>query len=331
MRGAARLPRPPAVPVPLRAMQVIHEGAPLPALDRGSVVTTGTFDGIHRGHQRLLAVLRDEAAARGCPAVVVTFDRHPASVVRPESAPRLLSGLAQKLELLEGEGIDVVHVLRFDEERSLEPADEFLSEVLAEQWRARAAVAGEDHHFGHRRRGDLRLLEKLGSRLDFEVVAVPLVLDDETGAPISSDAVRHALAESRVDDATRMLGRPYEVQGLVEHGDHRGRELGFPTANVAVAGDIQLPADGVYAGWYVRPDGTQHRAAISIGRRPTFYADNGLLLVEAHLLDFDDDLYGEHARVRVASWLRSQTRFGSIDDLKAQLSRDVEATRQRIR
>lgn len=309
-------------------MERILEGHPVPPLPNGSVVTVGTFDGVHRGHQALLDAVRRVADELGAPAVAVTFDRHPATVVRPESAPRLLSTLSQRLELLERAGVDFVHVLRFDEDRSLEAPDDFLREIVVGTWHARAAVEGENFHFGHRRRGDVTSLEEHGARFGFKVHTVALVHDEQLDEPVSSEAVRAALASADVATANRLLGRLYEVQGVVEHGDKRGRQIGFPTANVAVPGDIQLPADGVYAGWYERPDGSVHRTAISIGRRPTFYADNGLLLVEAHLLDFDDDLYFEHARVRVETWLRGQTRFGSIDDLKAQLARDVETTRR---
>ena len=308
-------------------MQTIYEGGAVPPLPNGSVVTVGTFDGLHLGHQALLGHLRALSDELGCPAVVVTFDRHPASVVRPESAPHLLTSLHHKLDLLEALEIDYVHVLRFDEDRSLEPADEFVREVVLGTWHAQAAVAGDDFRFGHRRRGDLHSLTDIGARLGFKVVSVSRVQDEATGDVISSDAIRAALTRSDIDMARRLLGREYEVHGVVEHGDHRGRTIGFPTANVAVAGDIQLPGDGVYTGWYDRPGGHAHPAAISVGRRPTFYAENGLLLVEAHLLDFDGDLYGEHPGVRITSWLRSQTRFGSIEDLTAQLGRDVEATR----
>jgi riboflavin kinase/FMN adenylyltransferase len=300
----------------------------IPSLPNGAVVAVGTFDGVHRGHQSLLDVVRTTADEERCPAVVVTFDRHPASVVRPESAPRLLTSLSQRLELLDRFGADYAYVLRFDEDRSLESPESFLHEIVVGTWHARVAVEGENFHFGHRRRGDVSLLEDAGARFGFKVRSVPLAIDDVTGEPFSSELVRQALAHSDVGSATRLLGRPHELAGIVEHGDQRGRQIGFPTANVAIAGDLQLPADGVYAGEYERPDGSVHAAAISIGRRPTFYADNGLLLVEAHLLDFDDDLYGEHARVRVATWLRGQTRFGSVDDLRAQLARDVEATRR---
>ena len=307
-------------------MQRILEGSPIPPLPQGAVVTIGTFDGVHRGHQAVLAKVRRQADELGAPAVVVTFDRHPATVVRPESAPRLLTSLTQKLELLGRFGVDYTHVLRFDEERSLETPAQFIDEIVVGSWHARIAVEGADFHFGHRRRGDMSVLEEAGARWGFKVDTVELV-DDASGTPISSDAVRHALAHAEVATATSLLGRPYELQGIVEHGDKRGRTIGFPTANIAVAGDLQLPADGVYAGWYERPDGVPRRCAINIGRRPTFYADNGLLLVEAHLLDFDGDLYDEHARVRIETWLRGETRFGSIEDLAAQLRRDVDRTR----
>jgi len=308
-------------------VQRIFEGGAVPPLPNGSIVTVGTFDGVHRGHAYVLSEVRGLADELECPAVAVTFDRHPASVVRPESAPRLLTDLRRKAELIADHGIDYLYVLRFDEERSLEPPDEFLHETVIGTWHARIAVEGENFHFGHRRLGDVGVLEEAGARYGFKVRSVPLLTADDDSV-ISSDAVRAALASSNVARAARLLGRTYDMHGIVEHGDGRGRQIGFPTANVAVAGDMQLPADGVYAGWYERPDGSPHRAAISIGRRPTFYADNGLLLVEAHLLDFDDDLYGEHATVRVETWLRSQTRFGSVEDLVAQLHRDVEATRR---
>lgn len=309
-------------------MQRILEGGPVPSLPNGAVVTVGTFDGVHVGHEAVLAEVRRLADELACPAVVITFDRHPASVVRPESAPRLLTSLAQRLELFRAAGIDCTHVLRFDEERSLQAPADFVREIVVGTWHANTVVEGEAFHFGHRRRGDFALLEELGARFGFKVHGVPMVLDDVTGAIVSSHAIRAALRAHDLDQATRELGGLYEIHGVVEQGDQRGRTIGFPTANVAVAGDIELPADGVYAGWYERPDGSVHRTAINIGRRPTFYADHGLLLVEAHLLDFDDDLYFEHAKVRVETWLRGETRFASVDELKAQLTRDVERTRE---
>jgi riboflavin kinase/FMN adenylyltransferase len=172
------------------------------------------------------------------------------------------------------------------------------------------------------------LLETLGAECGFKVVGMTLVGLPGLDGPVTSTRARYALASGDVELAARLLGRLPEIHGFVEHGDHRGRTIGFPTANVAVPGDILLPDDGVYAGWYLRPDHESHPAAINIGRRPTFYEETGLLLVEAHLIDFDGDLYGESARVRIAARLRGEVRFDGIDALKRQLAIDVEHTRE---
>jgi len=297
-----------------------------PSVD-GTVVTFGMFDGVHPGHQALACRVAALGEELGLPSVVMLFDRHPATVVRPESAPRLLTDLTQRLDLLSTTGVDIACLLRFDEERSLQPPEEFIREVLVDSLRTRALVVGRDFHFGHRRRGDAALLCRQGELHGFRVELVGYVATAD-GAPISSTAIRELLARGDVREAALLLGRDVEVHGVVEHGDARGRSLGFPTANVAVAGDMLLAADGVYAGSYRRPDGRRHCAAISIGRRPTFYLENGLLLVEAHLLDFDDDLYGERAWVGVTDWIRGQVRFDSVDALITQMGDDVQQTRR---
>jgi riboflavin kinase/FMN adenylyltransferase len=308
------------------------EGAALRApLSEGSVVTIGAYDGVHLGHAKVLRLVRELADARGLDAALVTFDRHPAQVVRPESAPRLLTTLDQKLELLSAFGLlDVVCVLRFDAERSHETAEEFVVEVLVETLRARVVVVGADFHFGYRRGGNVALLEQMGTDLGFEVIGLGLVApeSDPEHQPFSSTRVRAALAEGDVVGAAALLGRPHEVRGTVMHGDRRGHELGFPTANVAVPDEICLPADGIYAGEYRGPDGVWRPAAISLGRRPTFYADADQSLLEAYLLDFDGDLYDQPAAVRFVERLRGEMRFGSIDELVEQIGRDVEATRR---
>jgi riboflavin kinase/FMN adenylyltransferase len=260
----------------------------------------------------------------------VTFDRHPAEVVRPESAPRLLTDLAQKLELLADTGLDTTVVVHFDEERAHESPEDFVGEVLVGLLGARAVVVGEDFHFGRNRRGNVALLGELGRQLGFEVHAIGLIAVPGIEEPVSSTAIRRALAGGDVERATTLLGRPHELRGTVTAGDRRGRELGFPTANVAAPPEILVPADGIYAGWYVRDGGPAFPAAISVGRRPTFHAD-GPSLVEAHVLDFDGDLYGEAARVRFVARLRDELRFDSVDALVAQMARDVEATRVRLR
>lgn len=310
-------------------MEVIRDEAACPRPTEGTAVTIGQYDGVHRGHQEVIAEVRRLAAAQGLKTAVVTFDRHPAAVVRPESAPQALTDLDQKLELLAETGVDYALVIHFDVERSREPAEDFVDEVLVRCLRARSVVVGEDFHFGHGRRGNVGLLREMGHESGFEVLGLDLVgLDGEASAePVSSTAIRVALNEGRVEDAAIMLGRPHEVRGTVLEGDRRGRELGFPTANVAVPADIQLPADGIYAGRYVRPDGDALPAAISLGRRPTFYDDQPASLLEAHVLDFAGDLYGETAAVRFVARLRGEERFDSVDALVAQMQRDCDEAR----
>lgn len=313
----------------LTRMEVLHDaGECRPGV--GSVVTIGAYDGVHLGHRAVIAEVKRRAVATGVASAVVTFDRHPAAVVRPESAPRLLTDLDQKLELLSATGVDRCLLIAFDEARSKEPADDFVREVLVRCLGAKQVIVGEDFHFGHQRKGNVALLAEMGKDLGFEVVGLPLV--DASGRPASdgrasSTAIRHALVAGDLEAAAAMLGRPYEVRGIVAHGDQRGRELGFPTANVSVPGDILLPADGIYAGWLQRADGTRLPAALSLGRRPTFYVEAHASLLEAHVLDFDGDLYDEHVRVTFVRHLRGEERFEHVDDLVAQMHRDCDAAR----
>jgi len=303
------------------------------AAPRGTAVTIGAYDGLHLGHQHVIGRLRDLAAtAGGLDTVVLTFDRHPAAVVRPESAPKLLTDLDQKLELLARSGVDHTVVLRFDEARSEEEPEDFVRDVLGGALQARIVVVGEDFHFGRRRRGNVELLRAMGGTLGFDVVHLDLMPAADGMAPVSSTAIRHLLGTGDVAGAALLLGRAYQVRGRVEQGDRRGRELGYPTANVAVPADILLPAAGIYAGWYVhpgdlRPGGlARHAAAISVGRRPMFHDATSPVVLEAYLLDFSGDLYGQSARVDFVHHLRDEERFTSVDALVAQIGRDVEAT-----
>jgi riboflavin kinase / FMN adenylyltransferase len=292
----------------------------------GTAVTIGAYDGVHLGHRALLADLVARAGAAGLSPVVVTFDRHPASVVRPESAPPLLTDLDQKLELLAECGIERTLVVPFDRARADESAEDFVREVLVETLDAKLVVVGEDFHFGNRRRGNVALLRELGQEHGFEVVGVRLTGEDL--APVSSTRIRSLVAAGDVVGAASLLGRPHEVRGPVVHGDGRGAsELGFPTANLEVSTDIALPADGIYAGYYRRPDGTGYLAAISVGRRPTFYDPaSASVLVEAYLLHFEGDLYGELGRVSFVRRLRDERQFDSVDALIAQMHDDVADT-----
>ena len=309
-------------------MEVIRHLDACPRPERGTVVTIGAYDGVHRGHRAVIAEVRRAAEELGAGTAVVTFDRHPATVVRPASAPLLLTDLDQKLELLEATGVDYCVVVHFDEERAKEPAEDFVEEILVGCLAARAVVVGSDFHFGHERRGNVELLGRMGAGLGFEVT--PLTLVDggaPEGQPVSSTAIRKALLAGDVESAATMLGRPHEVRGEVVEGDRRGRTLGFPTANVSVPHQICLPADGIYAGWYVRPDGSRHATAIGLGRRPTFYETAQASLLEAYLLDFDGDLYGEQARVAFVARIRPELKFDSAEALVEQMQRDVEAAR----
>jgi riboflavin kinase / FMN adenylyltransferase len=297
----------------------------------GAVVTIGAYDGVHLGHQAVLRLVRELADARGFEAALVTFDRHPAEVVRPESAPRLLTTLEQRLELLDATGdLDLCWVLTFDEARSKEAAEDFVREVLVDGIGARLVVVGADFHFGHRRGGNVPLLERMGAELGFEVLGLGLVAveGEASGVPYSSTRIRELLGKGDVAEAARLLGRPHEVRGVVERGDQRGAEhLGFPTANLTVPERICLPTDGVYAGTFVAEDEVERPAAISVGTRPTFYED-GDVLVEAYVLDFDGDLYGQRVKVRFREWVRGQERFDSTEALVEQMNADVEATRR---
>jgi riboflavin kinase/FMN adenylyltransferase len=318
-------------------MRIVHDLDTHQPTRDGAVVTIGAYDGVHLGHQAVLRFVRDLAAARGHDAVCVTFDRHPAEVVRPDSAPCLLTTLEQKLELLTATGyLDTTYVLTFDEARSREPAEDFVREVLVTGLAARLVVVGADFHFGYRRHGTVHLLEQMGAELGFEVLGLGLVPveGDPTRAPYSSTTIRGMLADGRVADAAGLLGRPprpHELRGTVVTGDRRGRDLGFPTANVALPSRTCRPADGIYAGTFLAEDGVERVGAISLGRRPTFHDDATTSLLEVHVLDFDGDLYGQAVKVRVQARLRGEERFDSPEALVAQMRRDVEATRAIVR
>ena len=295
---------------------------------RRSVVTIGAYDGVHLGHRAVIGQARSEAARDGAASVVVTFDRHPASVVRPESAPRLLTSHAHKLELLAATGVDAVLVVAFTPDRALEAPVDFVERVLVGALAARTVIVGEDFHFGHRRGGNVGLLHEVGARRGFEVAPVALVARaDGVDEPVSSTAIRRALAGGDVAAAARMLGRDHEVRGRVVHGDRRGREIGFPTANVAVDAEACLPADGVYAGRLARAGGGWHGCAVNLGRRPTFVDRSPASLLEAHVLDFDGDLYGESVRVSFVAFLRGERKFDGVQALASQLKLDVDHAR----
>lgn len=318
-------------------MEILTDRDPCPAPPEGTVVTIGAYDGVHLGHRAVIGEVRARAAEQGRRSAVVTFDRHPAQVIRPDSAPLLLTDLDQKLELLADTGVDYTLVVHFDAERAAETADHFVESVLVDCLRATSVVVGEDFHFGHNRRGNVALLTEMGASLGFDVLGHKLVGPDghaaRDDAQVSSTAIRRALHEGRLIDANLMLGRPHEMRGVVVPGDRRGRTLGFPTANVAIPAEMLMPGDGIYAGWLERQvldDGPTQLlpAAIYVGKRPTFYDDRAMTLLEVHVLDFSGDLYGERVSVRFTHRIRPDARFASVDELAAQLRVDCDTARQ---
>lgn len=298
------------------------------AKSRRSVVTIGAYDGVHRGHQAVIEQVRQQAQIFDARSVVVTFDRHPASIVRPESAPLLLTDLDQKLELLANTGIDATCIVKFDEASSREEPSDFVKRVLVAGLSAKRIIIGEDFHFGHKRGGNVAMLRELGPKFDFDVSPIELISrGDGVDEPVSSTAIRRALAGGQVELATQLLGHNFEVRGVVVQGDQRGRTIGFPTANVEVPKVICTPADGVYAGVLTRANGDVHVCAINLGRRPTFYEHADHSMLEAHVLDFSGDLYGEKVKVLFTHFLRGERKFENIDALKMQLKHDIEQTR----
>jgi riboflavin kinase / FMN adenylyltransferase len=297
----------------------------LPAGLEGSVVTVGMFDGVHRGHRALLDRVAAAAAARGVPAAAVTFDRHPLAVLRPGSEPPLLTTLDRKVELLGEAGMAVVLVLEFTRELSEVGAEAFATRVLFDGLAARAVVVGENFRFGHKAAGDRELLAALGRPRGIEVITVPLHADGDQ--VVSSTRVRAELAAGDVAAAAASLGRPYAVEGVVVAGDRRGGPLlGVPTANLEVPAGIALPADGVYAGHLTdQSDGLARPAAVSVGTNPQFGTERR---VEAHVLDFDGDLYGHRIAVGFAHRLRAQATFAGVDELAAQIQDDIDRARR---
>ena len=294
-----------------------------------SAVTIGVFDGVHRGHQRIVARAREVATAHQLPLVVVTFDPHPDEVVRPGSHPPLLCTLRRRVQLMSELGADAVCVLPFTLEFSRLSPDEFVRTVLAERLHARHVVVGENFRFGHRAAGDVALLVELGEKYDFTAEGVPLLTED--GVRISSSLIRDRLTAGDVAGAAGGLGRPHRVEGVVVRGAQRGRTFGIPTANLETPPYMAIPADGVYAGWLATLDETgleaqRWPAAISVGTNPTF--DGQHRVVEAYALDRDDlDLYGAHVAVDFAARIRGMARFDSVDELIAQMRIDIDEAR----
>jgi riboflavin kinase / FMN adenylyltransferase len=320
-------------------VSVYRSLAEIPADAPASAVAIGKFDGVHGGHRAVLAALVADARERGLRAVVVTFDRNPLALLAPERSPASLVGLDQKLELLQQTGVDDVLVLAFDAALAALTPREFATSVLRDALNARLVLVGEDFRFGVRGSGDVDVLRELGAELGWEVDAVGDVVDP-TGARASSSSIRDALTDGDIELATAMLGRPPRVRGRIVRGFQRGRELGYPTANMQQQPDGFVPAEGVYAGWLVDHDAVpaagleaglevgpvRYPAAISIGSNPTF-DDVTERQIEAYVIDRELDLYDHLVDIEFASRIRGMVAFEGIDALIARMALDVDEAR----
>lgn len=309
-------------------MIIFRDPSEIPADFGRTAVAIGKFDGVHAGHRAVIERLKADAAASGARSVAVTFDRNPLALLRPELCPENVVSVERKLELLGDLGIDATLLLTFDQELASQPAERFVEEILVGALHVSTVLVGRDFRFGHRGAGTPDLLRELGPHHGFTVDVVDDVYVDGSDRRVSSSWIRELLAQGDVTTAAQVLGRPVDVRGEVVHGHKRGRELGFPTANLPGRVDAFVPADGVYAGWLNDHDtGIRHPAAVSVGTNPTF--DDVLVRqVEAYVLDEDSlDLYGHDVTVEFTRRLRGMIAFEGIDALMSQMSADVDATR----
>ena len=308
-------------------MRVFHSEAEIDPDFGPSAVTIGKFDGVHSGHRAVIDRLVAEARAEGLVSVVVTFDRNPLEIVAPERCPDALASLDQKLELLAETGVDATLVVRFDEAFAGVPAERFVTEYLVKALRAKRVFVGSDFRFGSGNSGDVAQLRALGDEYGFVVELIDDVVGT-AGERVSSTRIRELLAQGEVEHAERLLGRPPMVRGIVVHGAKRGRELGFPTANLSPHSEGLIPADGIYAGWLV-DNGVRHPAAISVGNNPTF---EGVpqKQVEAHVIDETIDLYDHEVEVVFVARIRGMTAFQGIPALVEQIADDVRVARARL-
>jgi riboflavin kinase/FMN adenylyltransferase len=308
-------------------MQIFRHYNALPEETRGSAVAVGNFDGVHRGHQAVIAEAGHAAAAMGVPWAVLTFEPHPRSVFTPREDPFRLTPFRSKARYIQELGVDTLVVLHFDGEFSQRSAESFVHDVLVGGLGARHVVSGYDFVFGHDRRGTCELLLHMGKEEGFDFTAVSAV-EDENGEVFSSTRVREFLRTGDPGSAAGILGRPFEIEGQVREGDKRGRTIGCPTANLALD-DYLRPALGVYAVRVGLEDGKGaewHGGVANLGRRPTFGGEE--ILLEAHLFDFDGDLYDQHLRVALVDYLRPEKKFDGLEALKAQIEIDGRQARE---
>jgi riboflavin kinase/FMN adenylyltransferase len=304
-------------------MRIIHQSTDLSARGRKVCVAIGVFDGVHLGHQQVIRQMIADAEQHEAVAVVITFDRHPNSVVAPDRTPELIYSLSQKLRAIQSLGAEVTWLIHFDEDFSRQTGEQFIRNLARDFGHIQSVCVGSTFTFGHKRSGNIELLRKLGAELRFTVHGLAAVaLDGET---VSSTRIRDAIRAGELDAASQMLGRGYALSGTVVRGDGIGKKFGYPTANIDTRG-LVLPPNGVYAA-HARLGAHVHRAALNIGVRPTLNEQTPQRRVEVHLLDFKAEIYDQELEVTFAGKLRDEHKFESVDALRAQIARDVTAAR----
>lgn len=308
-------------------MKTVRTANDLAPGNRKACLAIGVFDGVHLGHQQIIRQTVSDARQHDCDAVVVTFDKHPASIVAPHRVPPLIYSQAQKLRTIQSLGADTLLLLRFDRAFSEQTGDQFIRSLAHDIGVIRSICVGADFVFGYKRSGNVALLKKLGAELNFTVHGVAAVALD--GQIVSSTRIREAVRAGDFDAANQMLGRACSLSAIVVKGDHLGHRLGFPTANLDTTG-LLLPPNGVYAA-HASIGGRTHRAVLNIGQRPTVDQPTPQIRVEVHLLDFSGDIYGQEMEITFAAKLRDEHKFASLDELKAQIARDIEKARQLFR
>jgi riboflavin kinase/FMN adenylyltransferase len=306
-------------------MERLDGGSAVPAALRGGIVALGNFDGFHKGHQAVVGRAVELARAQRRPALVATFDPHPMRFFRPECPWFRLTTMDQRARLIEAAGVDGLYVFRFDADFAAASPEGFVTDWLGGRLGAAGVVTGEDFTFGRDRAGDVGLLARLGAAHGLSAEVVPPVSED--GVPVSSSRIREALREGDCETATRLLTRPFAIEGIVEHGDKRGRAIGYPTANLSLDRYLR-PRFGVYAVRGRLPDGRRLDGAANLGIRPTFEPPKELL--EPYFFDFEGDLYGQRIEVELISFLRPEGKFETLDALKAQMALDCEEARRRL-
>jgi riboflavin kinase / FMN adenylyltransferase len=307
-------------------MKLIHAATELTTGGPKVCLAIGVFDGVHLGHQQIIRQTIADARQHDAIALVLTFDQHPNVIVAPDRVPPLIYTSSQKLHAIESLDADALLVIRFDQQFSQQTGEEFIRRLARELGKIQSICVGADFVFGKQRSGDVALLKKLGGELGFTVHGLAAVaLDNQT---VSSTRIREAIRAGNLDAASQMLGRPYAISGRVVEGDRFGRQLGFPTANLDVAG-LVLPPNGVYSG-YTKVAGQLYHVALNIGLRPTVAAATPALRVEAHLLDFSGELYGQELEVEIGEKLRGEQKFASVSELREQIARDIVKARIQI-